>query len=93
MSDTRDAFEIWFTTSRGAGMLDRFETGGYLWVAASEAWDVWQAATLAAKRQPLTDQQIVEKWRSAYLSSKAFTTVETYTYFAREIEAAHGIKA
>ena len=44
-------------------------------------------------RQPLTDEQIAKKWRAAYLSSKAFTTIETYTYFARAIETAHGIKA
>ena len=41
---TRESFEAWFTSKRGAGMLSKL-FGGYEWVATSEAWEVWQAAT------------------------------------------------
>ena len=48
---------------------------------------------LAAKLVPLTDEQIADLHRYAYTTGKAFTTIEVYTYFARAIEAAHGIQA
>ena len=47
---TRADFEEWLTKNRGYGALDRAATGGYVWVATSEAWEVWQAAQ--GKRQP-----------------------------------------
>ena len=68
-------------------MLDKSETGGYLWVAASEAWEAWQAATLAAKRQPLTVKQIEDLW------SKWAGTPRANISLVRAIEIAHGIKA
>ena len=43
------------------------------------------------QREPLTDEQIADLHRDAYTAGKAFTTLEVYTYFARRIEAAHGI--
>lgn len=48
---TRDAFEAWFTKRRGAGLLSKAITGGYEWVATSEAWETWQAATLAEQER------------------------------------------
>ena len=91
---TRDAFEVWFAKRRGAGMLGKSETGGYEWVATSEAAEVWQAATEAEreKRQPLTAEYVCDLWRNARTENAAFTTLETYTAFASAIEAAHGIK-
>jgi hypothetical protein len=50
---------------------------------------------LAASKQParkaLTPEHIANLHRDAYTKCKAFTTLETYTAFARAIEAAHGI--
>jgi len=50
------------------------------------------AAKAQPERNPLTEDQISELHRDAYTTGKAFTTLEVYRYFARAIEAAHGIK-
>jgi len=97
MTDTtRETFEAW-AVSKSIDITKSKDAWGndiYQHPHVDSMWFGWQAATLAAqnKRQPLTDEQIAEKWRMAYVSRKAFTTIETYTYFAREIEALHGIK-
>ena len=64
------------------------------WQDAYELFEIaWQAATLAAKRQPLTDEQVraislntctAEPGRDGFILPYSFT---------RAIEAAHGIKA
>ena len=50
---------------------------------------------MQASQQPahkaLTPEHIANLHRDAYTKCKAFTTLETYTAFARAIEAAHGI--
>ena len=50
---TREEFEAWFTSKRGYGMLSKLppNTGGYEWVVASEAWEVWQAATAVERER------------------------------------------
>ena len=49
--DMRNAFEEWFKTKRGTGMLGKTPNGGYEWVATSEAAEVWQAATLKERER------------------------------------------
>ena len=104
MTTTRDAFEAWFTKARGYATTCKTADGGFEWVAASEAWETWQAATLEAqgKRQPLTDEQneaIGHRKASTYThrsdpTSHAYGFVRyTLIDFARQVEAAHGIKA
>ena len=46
----REEFEAWFTSKRGYGMLSKL-FGGYEWIATSEAWEVWQAATKAERER------------------------------------------
>lgn len=47
---TRADFEAWFI-NQGYGMISKSVKGGYEWVAASAAWDVWQTATLAERER------------------------------------------
>ena len=87
---TRDAFEAWIKKSLGYGNINTTVTGGYEWIAVAEAWEVWQAATAQGKRQPLTDEQIIDlavQW-PAETNDWA-----SHFDFARAIEAAHEIKA
>lgn len=51
MTTTRDAFEAWFTKARGYATTCKTADGGFEWVAASEAWEAWQAATLAERER------------------------------------------
>lgn len=67
-TDTMAAFEYWFS-DEGAHpkAIERSSSGGYILAAASSAWNVWQAATEAAKatgtagEQPaLTGNDVIE---------------------------------
>ena len=84
MTDTtRDAFEAEAKTlAMNLERLDQVyvnESTGYGWV-------MWQAATLAAMRQPLTVKQIEDLW------SKWVGTPRANISLVRVIEIAHGIK-
>ena len=48
---THDAFEAWIKKSLGYGNINTTVTGGYEWIAVAEAWEVWQAATLAERER------------------------------------------
>ena len=100
MNDTtRDAFEAWFLNYRKSTWQplssDARKEMPRHWNINCEMdyWTGWQAATLAAKRQPLTDEQVraislntctAEPGRDGFILPYSF---------ARAIEAAHGIKA
>ena len=91
---TRDAFEAWFTKNRGYAMTCKTVKGGYLWVAASEAWETWQAATEPGKRQPLTDRQIDDlAANESHVMPRPGVFELTVPMLRRIIEAAHGITA
>ena len=90
MTDTRDAFEAWFTGPIGTNFLNK-KDGYYTLISAQTSWIAWQAATLAAqdKRKPLTDEQIID-WAVQWPAET--NDWASHFDFARAIEAAHGIK-
>lgn len=57
-TDTRAAFEYWFS-DEGAHpkAIERSSNGGYILAAATSAWNVWQAATEAAKATGTAGEQ------------------------------------
>ena len=89
MTDTtRDAFEAW-ATSQGYGITR--DENVYRGCLTEFSWESWKAATLAEKRQPLTDEQIKS---ACGASDEYWSTAKLYCIaITRITEAAHGIKA
>ena len=89
MTTTRDAFEELVKSRNGetTRLLLKNSDGDYNALEIGFGWIAYQAAILAEKRQPLTDEQIYK------IGSDDFGLPHRMRDFARAIEAAHRIKA
>ena len=85
---TQDAFEAWARYLDISTEQDGWQGLRYTHSHVQAMWEGWQAATLAAKRQPLSVAQI-----AVLISNVCDTDDLSLAEFAREVEAAHGIKA